>query len=210
MPTLQNQKRLVQKKVRWRKIRHVKMAKLQGPGPTAPATESLTEEGLVLGTPEYMAPEQVEGRPADARTDIFAFGVVLYEMVTGRKAFEGKSQASLMAAILTSHPPAITSIQPLTPPALEHLIERCLQKDPEERWQSMRDLEGELKWIAEEATPARKSKLEFDKPLAKRAPSRALRSRLFIGAGLLLLLIGGAVWYRINRQYTLSRFLSTV
>jgi serine/threonine protein kinase len=114
-------------------------------------SESLTEEGLLLGTLEYMAPEQVEGKEVDARTDLFAFGVVLYEMATGRKAFAGDSKASLAAAILTSDPPPIRTIQPLTPPALERVVKRCLAKDPEDRWQTGRDLVLELKWIAETA-----------------------------------------------------------
>ena len=96
-----------------------------------------------------MAPEQVEGKEVDARTDIFAFGVVLYEMATGRKAFEGDSKASLTAAILTSEPPPISKIQPMTPPALERLVKKCMNKDPDERWQSAGDLTSELKWIAE-------------------------------------------------------------
>jgi hypothetical protein len=104
---------------------------------------------MILGTLEYMAPEQVEGKEMDARTDIFAFGVVMYEMATGRKAFEGESKASLAAAILTSEPPPITKIQPLTPPALERVVQRCLAKDPEDRWQTARDLTSELRWIAE-------------------------------------------------------------
>ena len=104
---------------------------------------------MILGTLEYMAPEQVEGKETDARTDIFALGVVMYEMATGRKAFEGESKASLTAAILTSEPPPITKIQPLTPPALDRVVKRCLAKDPEERWQTARDLTSELKWIAE-------------------------------------------------------------
>jgi eukaryotic-like serine/threonine-protein kinase len=112
-------------------------------------TKSLTEEGMILGTLEYMAPEQVEGKEMDVRTDIFAFGVVMYEMATGRKAFEGESKASLTAAILTHEPPPITRIQPLTPPALERVVQRCLAKDPDERWQTTRDLTSELKWIAE-------------------------------------------------------------
>src|SRR5262249_44591587 len=115
----------------------------------ARSTETLTEEGMILGTLEYMAPEQVEGKEMDARTDIFAFGVVLYEMATGKKAFEGDSKASLTAAILTSEPPPITKIQPLTPAALDRVVKRCLAKDPEERWQTARDLASELKWIAE-------------------------------------------------------------
>ena len=115
-------------------------------GSTPPTeTESLTEEGMLLGTLEYMAPEQLEGKDADARTDIFALGVVIYEMTTGRKAFDGESRASLTAAILTSEPPPITK----APPALERVVKRCLAKDPEERWQTARDLASELKWIAE-------------------------------------------------------------
>jgi serine/threonine protein kinase len=109
----------------------------------------VTAEGAILGTLEYMAPEQVEGNEADARTDIFAFGVVVYEMVTGQKAFEGESKASLAAAILTSEPPRMTTVQPLTSPTLERVVRICLAKDPEERWQSARDLARELKWTAE-------------------------------------------------------------
>src|SRR5262249_48302413 len=116
---------------------------------SARSTQSLTEEGMILGTLEYMAPEQVEGKEMDARTDIFAFGVVMYEMATGRKAFEGDSKASLAAAILTSEPPPIRTIQPLTPPALDRVVKRCLAKDPEDRWQTTRDLTSELNWIAE-------------------------------------------------------------
>jgi serine/threonine protein kinase len=112
-------------------------------------TDSITEEGVILGTLRYMAPEQVEGKEADTRTDIFALGVVIYEMATGRKAFEGESKASLAAAILTSQPPPMTTIEPLTPLALQRGVQRCLAKDPEERWQSARDLVIELKWIAE-------------------------------------------------------------
>src|SRR5262245_18642440 len=111
-------------------------------------TKSLTEEGMILGTLEYMAPEQVEGKEMDARTDIFAFGVVLYEMATGKKAFEGDSKPSLTAAILTAEPPPIVTVQ-LTPAALDRVVRGCLAKDPEERWQTVRDLTRELKWIAE-------------------------------------------------------------
>ena len=109
----------------------------------------MTLQGTILGTLQYMAPEQVEGREADPRTDIFAFGAVLYEMVTGKRAFEGKSQASVIAAILEREPPAMSSIQPLTPPAFDHVVRRCLTKSADERWQSAGDLTQELKWIAE-------------------------------------------------------------
>ena len=91
----------------------------------------LTEAGSLLGTFQYMAPEQLEGKEADARTDIFAFGSVLYEMLTGKRAFEGKSQASLIAAILEKEPEPISTLQPLTPPALERLVRRCLSKEPD-------------------------------------------------------------------------------
>jgi Tol biopolymer transport system component len=107
-----------------------------------------------------MAPEQLEGKQADARTDIFALGALLYEMATGRKAFEGESQASLIASILTEQPPAITSARSTldsdpTLAALEHVVERCLAKNPEERWQTMRDVKLELEWIAKGRTTTR-------------------------------------------------------
>src|SRR5438093_6524597 len=97
-----------------------------------------------------MAPEQLEGKEADARTDIFAFGTLLYEMATGRKAFDGASQASLIASILTAQPPAISSTQTSggLPAALDHVVERCLAKNPDDRWQTARDLKMELEWLA--------------------------------------------------------------
>ncbi len=116
--------------------------------PTEPRKD-LTQEGTILGTVQYMSPEQLEGKEADPRSDIFAFGAVLYEMATGRKAFEGTSPASLIAAILSREPPSISSIQPTTPPALDRLVKACLAKDPEDRWQSAGDIARELKWIAE-------------------------------------------------------------
>jgi eukaryotic-like serine/threonine-protein kinase len=117
-------------------------------------TRPLTAEGAIVGTLQYMAPEQLEGREADARTDIFALGTVLYEAATGRRAFQGTSQASLIAAILTSEPPPIVTLQPMTPPALDRLVKRCLVKDPDERWQSAHDLRADLRWIAEEGPEA--------------------------------------------------------
>jgi hypothetical protein len=117
--------------------------------PTMAGAPNLTEQGTILGTFQYMAPEQLEGGEADARSDIFAFGAVLYEMATGRKAFSGKSQASLISAIMKEEPAPISSVAPLTPPALERVVRTCLAKDPEDRWQSAHDIGRELKWIAE-------------------------------------------------------------
>src|SRR5262245_20010358 len=118
--------------------------------PTTPP--ALTAQGTILGTFQYMAPEQLEGQEADARTDIFAFGAVVYEMVTGKKAFGGKSHASLIGAIMHAEPPPISSLQPLTPPLLDRVVRRCLAKDPDERWQTSRDLASQLHWV-ESAPP---------------------------------------------------------
>ena len=98
--------------------------------------DAITAQGTILGTLQYMAPEQVEGKEVDARTDIFAFGAVVYEMATGKKAFEGKSQASVMAKILETDPPPMASLAPMTPPALDRVVKKCLAKEPEKRWQS--------------------------------------------------------------------------
>ena len=102
---------------------------------------------MIVGTFQYMAPEQLEGRSVDARTDLFAFGAVVYEMATGQRAFQGTSQASLIAAILTFHPPPISTLQPIAPPGLDRLVQKCLAKEPNQRWQTSRDLADELKWI---------------------------------------------------------------
>jgi serine/threonine protein kinase/tetratricopeptide (TPR) repeat protein len=108
----------------------------------------LTAEGTIVGTFQYMAPEQLEGKEADARADLWALGCVLYEMATGQRAFAGESQASLIAAILKEEPRPITELKPLTPPALERIATRCLEKDPEERFQSARDLAFALESVS--------------------------------------------------------------
>jgi|WetSurMetagenome_2_1015567.scaffolds.fasta_scaffold01676_4 eukaryotic-like serine/threonine-protein kinase len=115
---------------------------------------ALTEQGTIMGTFQYMAPEQLEGGEADARADIFAFGCVLYEMATGAKAFSGKSRASLIGAILRDAPPAISSIQPMTPPALDRLVQTCMAKDPEDRFQTAHDVKLQLQWIVEGGSQA--------------------------------------------------------
>ena len=109
----------------------------------------LTKEHAILGTLQYMAPEQLEGKAADSRTDIFAFGALLYEMVTGQRAFEGESQASLISAIMSSEPRLISELQSMSPPGLDRIARRCLEKDPDERWQTAKDLTAELAWVAE-------------------------------------------------------------
>ena len=112
-----------------------------------PTQQGLTQEGTILGTFQYMAPEQIEGKEADSRTDIFAFGATLYEMATGTMAFSGATQASLIAAIMTSEPTPISTFQPMSPPALDRLVKTCLAKDREKRWQNARDIGLELRWV---------------------------------------------------------------
>jgi len=119
-----------------------------------PASQPLTERGTVLGTFQYMAPEQLEGKEADSRSDIFAFGAVLYEMATGKKAFTGSSQASLIGSILRDDPTAISEISPMTPPALNRVVKTCLAKDPEDRFQTAHDVKLQLQWIAEGGSQA--------------------------------------------------------
>jgi serine/threonine protein kinase len=114
----------------------------------------LTQEGTILGTFQYMAPEQLEGQEADARTDIFALGALLYEMATGRRAFEGTSKTSLIAAIVSSQPAPISSVAAMTPPALDRVVRKCLEKDPDDRWQSAHDVASELRWISEAGSQA--------------------------------------------------------
>ncbi len=140
------------------KILDFGLAKLRAPGPETKAglssvpteSRSLTDAGVLLGTAPYMAPEQLEGREVDSRTDLFAFGAVVYEMATGRRAFEGESAASVIAAILSSEPPPISIHQPLVPRALDRVVQKCLAKSHEDRWQTARDLKDELLWIQKE------------------------------------------------------------
>jgi serine/threonine protein kinase len=177
------------------------LAKLQPTGAVAgmsiAATVSgpLTGQGTILGTPQYMAPEQLEGKDADARTDIFAFGAVLYEMLTGHKAFEGRSHASLISAIMSADPQPISASQPLTPPLLDHLVKRCLAKDPDERWQTASDLMRDLTWIAGNSA----------QPFTS-APVRLKRSRArlaWTGVGVLVLasaMFFAGTWWTAGRD----------
>ncbi len=155
----------------------------------------LTAKGTVVGTFQYMAPEQVEGKEADARGDIFALGAVLYEMATGRRAFSGKSQASVVAAILASDPPPVSSIQPMSPPALDRVIRNCLAKDPEDRFQSIHDLKLQLKWIAEGGSQA-------GLPSVVTSRRRNREFLTWIGAAALIVLAGFVFWLWPKPQVT--------
>jgi Tol biopolymer transport system component/predicted Ser/Thr protein kinase len=166
---------------------------------------SLTEEGTIVGTFEYMAPEQLEAGTVDARTDIFSFGAVLYEMITGRKAFVGKSQASLIAAILSSEPQPVSILQPMSPPALDRVVQRCLAKEPDGRWQTARDLMLELKWVADEGSTA--------SPAALVVRGKNRERLAWVVAGALLLALIVALAYAIANlrrsdvDVTVTRFI---
>jgi predicted Ser/Thr protein kinase len=159
---------------------------------TATIAEPLTKENSILGTLQYMSPEQLEGKDADARSDIFAFGLVLYETVTGKAAFQAGSQASLIAAILKEEPPPLSTLQPLLPAALDRVVRKCMAKDPEARWQSTADLRDELRWISE--TPS-------DTGAASTAPTPSRALRKWLPAVVLALVIGlaGGIFWQSSR-----------
>ena len=158
-----------------------------------PPNSPVTQQGTIVGTYQYMSPEQVEGKELDGRSDIFSLGAVLYEMLTGKRAFEGKTQLSVASAILEREPEPLSKVKPLTPPALERVIQRCLAKDPEERWQTGRDLASELSWIALSGSQAAAQAYE--------RPGQSARKRLGSRAGWLVsgvlaagLLTGWIAW----------------
>ena len=154
----------------------------------------LTAEGTLLGTLSYMAPEQLEAKAADARTDIFAFGCVLYEMATGKKAFSGTSQASLIGAILRDEPQAISQVQPMAPPALDRVVKACLAKDPDDRWQTAHDVKLQLQGIAEGG-----SQVGLPAPMATSPKSR---ERLLWLALAVLAVAALLPWMILNRKAT--------
>ncbi len=147
----------------------------------------LTLKGTVLGTFYYMAPEQLQGKPADARSDLFAFGAVLYEMATGRKAFDGKSVASVIGAIIDSDPPPISSLQPASPALLDHVVRKCLEKDPDRRWQSAQDVGNALEGVALAGGPL---------PAAPPAPAGVGRWKTLAAVAILALLALAFVHFR--------------
>jgi Tol biopolymer transport system component/tRNA A-37 threonylcarbamoyl transferase component Bud32 len=141
---------------------------------------TITQQGTILGTFQYMAPEQLEGKEADARSDIFSFGAVIYEMATGRKAFEGKSHAALISAILKDEPPPVSAAAPMTPPALDRVVKTCLAKDPDDRFQTAHDIKLQLQWIAEGG-----SQVGLPAPVAHRRKSRERLAWALAGAAAL-------------------------
>jgi eukaryotic-like serine/threonine-protein kinase len=156
---------------------------MSGASPASP----LTTAGALIGTIQYMSPEQIEGKEADARSDLFALGGILYEMVTGGRPFRGKSQISVASAILEKEPEPISSLQPLTPQAFEHVVTTCLAKNPDDRFQTAHDVRLQLKWIAQSG-------------LAGSKPAERERSGLGLGGwvaagGLAVLLMALAIWW---------------
>jgi len=165
----------------------------------------LTAEGTVVGTFQYMSPEQVEGKEADARSDIFALGAVLYEMTTGKRAFEGKTTASVLAAVLERQPEPISSIHPMTPLALDRLVKTCLAKDPDDRWQTAHDVKLQLRQIAEGASQAGSVV-----PVGVQHKGRGKLSWLVAGIlALLFLAAGGLAYFASQRQLPVLRVLIT-
>ena len=150
-------------------------------------SEPQTSEGTIAGTLQYMAPEQLDGKAADARTDLWAFGLVLYEAVTGQRAFDGSSSANVIMAIMSAEIPAISVRQPLAPPSLDRLVRRCLAKDPDQRWQSAADCADELRWIG-----------NHDEGVPRQVPTTA--SRIALIASLLMITAAFAVAVLMSRR----------
>jgi serine/threonine protein kinase len=160
----------------------------------------LTTAGSVIGTIQYMSPEQIEGQEADARSDLFALGGVFYEMLTGARPFEGKSQISVASAILEKEPESISKAQPLTPPAFEHLVATCLAKNPDDRYQSAQDIVLQLKWIAQDGAPVLQ-------PTENKENRRERLAWLAAGA-LALLLIAFVFWWRASKAPAETKYFS--
>jgi eukaryotic-like serine/threonine-protein kinase len=163
-------------------------ATLSGPSPVTP----LTMAGTIIGTIQYMSPEQIEGKDADARSDIFAFGSVLYEMATGKRPFEGKSQISLASSILEKDPEPISAIQPSTPPAFEHVLTTCLEKSPEDRFQTAHDIKLELQWIA----TARPSPVAATSPQVPSNTRKRLGWAIAMAIAVVLAMVAGSFLHR--------------
>jgi eukaryotic-like serine/threonine-protein kinase len=186
------------------------LAKQSGASPLATALtqmtveqSKLTSEGMLVGTFQYMAPEQLEGKEADPRTDIFALGELIHEMAAGKPAFAGHSRASLIAAILTTDPPPISQFQPLCPSGLERVVKKCLAKDPDARWQSASDLASELGWIADGGSQA----------VAGHLPREHGRwthvSWLLAATFFLLMMVAGGAWWQARDKRLPTMYFHT-
>jgi serine/threonine protein kinase len=160
----------------------------------------LTTAGTMIGTIQYMSPEQIEGKEADARSDLFALGGVLYEMVTGTRPFEGKSQISVASSILEKDPQPISAVQPLTPPALEYIITACLAKNPEDRVQTAHDVVLQLKWISQRGATA-------VRPTERKSAHRELLIWRIV-AVLAVLLIAFALFWRGSKSAEPTTYFS--
>jgi serine/threonine protein kinase/Tol biopolymer transport system component len=168
---------------------------LQGDlGSSPTVSQALTAQGTIVGTLQYMSPEQYEGKDATARSDIFSFGATLYEMATGKKAFDAKSSAGLIASILKEEPRPMRELQPLTPLLLEHIVKTCLAKDPDERPQSAHDLKLQLDWIRESSGISDVAKLGVAKPSSRR------KAAGIMVAAAVLALAGAAVFVFLSRS----------
>ena len=156
----------------------------------AGADDPLTTEGAIVGTVPYMSPEQLRGEAADARSDLFAFGAVLYEMLTGARAFAANSQAELVAAILEHDPPSVTTRQPPAPPALDRIVATCLAKHPDDRWPRARDVLRELMWVRDDG----------DRPPPPVTARASRRNRWLAGAGVAagsaVVILAAVMWQR--------------
>ena len=171
------------------------------PQATMTMTTPLTMEGTILGTMQYMAPESLEGTEADARSDIFAFGALLYEMATGQPAFEGKSHASLIASILKETPAPVSQLQPLAPPMLEQVIDQCLAKDPDQRWQTAGDLKRALQWIVDGGSQA-----GVPAPVSRRRKRRETVLMATVGVlALVAIFLGYTAWRAGQREVRVVR-----
>ena len=174
---------------------------MSGPSPLTP----LTTAGSVIGTIQYMSPEQIEGKEADARSDIFALGAVLYEMAAGRRPFSGKSQISLASAILENDPEPLSATKPETPAAFDHVVKTCLQKNPDDRYLAAHDVKLELQWIATEK-PAARNLLSADAS----APSATRRTLIWMAAGLAVLLLVNLAQFFLRRNVPQGQSIRTV
>ena len=175
---------------------------LSGPSPLTP----LTTAGTVIGTIQYMSPEQIEGKEADARSDIFAFGAVLYEMVAGKRPFQGKSQISLASAILESDPEPLSTAKPETSRAFEHIVATCLHKNPENRYQTAHDVKLELQWIASE-------KVATQKPMSSVAPVAApgvTRTMIWMAVAVVILVLANLAQFLERRSGHPAQSIRTV